>query len=111
MCVAWAKLYPRQHTYFAFEAVPRRAQKSLSDMAGTDFNIHDGRPEGVMRELCNAFVRQSRKPTVPDMMHAYRSVQSLIPAIMKRTGARSLFEARAFEDLIALAAYTRGRML
>jgi hypothetical protein len=109
MCVAWAKLYPRQHTYFAFEAVHRRAEKSLSDMAGTDFNIHDGRPEGVMRELCNAFVRQSRRPTVPEMMQAYRSVQELIPAMMKSTGARSLFEARAFEDLIALAAYIRGQ--
>jgi len=107
MSVAWAKLYPQRHTYIAFESVHRRAQKSLSDMSGTDFNIHDGTPEGVMRELCNAFVRRSRRPTVPDMMRAYLSVQRLIPAMMKRTGSRTLFESRAFSDLMGLAAYVR----
>lgn len=108
MSVAWAKLHPERHTYFVCESVNRRAQKSLSDMAGTDFNIHNGTPRGVMRELCNAFVRQRQRPTVPQMMRRYEAVSRLIPRMMKENGSETLFEARAFEDLIGLANYTRG---
>jgi len=108
MAVAWSKLYPARHTYFVCESVSRRAQKSISDMAGADFNIHDGTPRGVMRELCNAFVRQKKKPTVPAMMDRYHSVCRLVPKMMKQDGSASLFEARAFEDLVALAAYARS---
>jgi hypothetical protein len=107
MSVAWAKLHPERHTYIVCESINRRAQKSLSDMAGSDFNIHSGTPEGVMRELCNAFVRPDRRPAIPDMMQAYRAVVRLIPAMMKRAGSETLFEARAFDDLVALAGYVR----
>jgi hypothetical protein len=108
MVVAWTKLHPERHTYIACESVNRRVQKSLSDMAGTDFNIHNGTPRGVMRELCNAFVRQREKPTVPGMMKRYEMVCKLIPKMMRQNGAETLYEARAFEDLVALAAYVRG---
>jgi hypothetical protein len=56
LAIAWAKLNPNRHTWFVCESVNRRAQKSVSDLSGTDFNIHDGTAEGVMRELTNAFV-------------------------------------------------------
>ena len=39
-------------------------QKSLSDLDGTDPNIHAATVEGVMRELCNAFVRRGPQPGV-----------------------------------------------
>ncbi len=108
MAVAWAKLHPERHTYIVSESVNRRAQKSLSDMAGADFNIHGGTPRGVMRELCNAFVRQRQRPTVPQMMRRYEMVSSLVPRMMQQNGSETVFEARAFEDLIGLAAYTRA---
>jgi hypothetical protein len=108
MAVAWSKLHPERHTYIACESVSRRAQKSLSDMAGTDFNIHNGTPRGVMRELCNAFVRQQEKPTVPRMLESYETVRRLIPKMMRSNGVETLFEARAFKDLVGLAAYARG---
>jgi hypothetical protein len=57
MTIAWQKLYPSRHRWFVFESHNRRLQKSLSDLDGTDPNIHDGTISGVMRELCNAFVR------------------------------------------------------
>jgi len=107
MAVAWAKQHPDRHTYIACEAVNRRAQKSLSDMAGSDFNIHNGTPQGVMRELCNAFVRQEERPTVPGMMQRYVTICKLLPKMMQQNGSKTLFEARAFEDLVALAAYAR----
>ncbi len=44
-------------TWFVFESVNRRLQKSLSDLDGTDPLIHGGTVRGVFRELSNALVR------------------------------------------------------
>src|SRR5581483_5943265 len=49
LAVSWAKRNPRRHTWFVFESQNRRALKSISDLNGTDVNIHDGTIEGVMR--------------------------------------------------------------
>ncbi len=107
LAVGWAKRHPKKHTWFVFEAENRRAQKSISDLNGTDLNIHEGTIEGVMRELCNAFVRTAQRPGVPEMMVNYRELRRLIPAVLARAGASSVFEARVFEDLCVLAAALR----
>jgi hypothetical protein len=99
LAVAWQKLNPAIHSWFVFEAKAYRVQKSLSDLNGYDPQIHDGRVQGVMRELCNAFVRPTNQPTVPEMMSTYRSVSRRLTKIMEDVGAESLFEARVFQDL------------
>jgi hypothetical protein len=100
LAVTWAKLNPRQHSWFVFETKVRRAQKSLSDLDGSDPNIHNGTVEGVMREICNAFVRtRVARPTVPQMMQTYRALSRKLDAVKVAAGARSVFEARIFEDL------------
>lgn len=109
LAVSWAKLHPEKHTWFVFEAENRRAQKSISDLNGTDLNIHEGTIEGVMRELCNAFVRTAQRPGVPEMMGSYRELRRLIPAVLARAGATSVFESRVFEDLCVLAAAVRRK--
>jgi hypothetical protein len=62
-----------------------------------------------MRELCNAFVRTAQRPGVPEMMVNYRELRRLIPAVLARAGASSMFEARVFEDLCVLAAVVRRK--
>jgi hypothetical protein len=109
LAVSWAKRNPRKHTWFVFESENRRAQKSISDLNGTDLNIHDGTVEGVMRELCNAFVRTAERPSVPEMVANYRELRRLIPAVLRRAGTGSVFEARVFEDLSVLAAAIRRK--
>lgn len=100
LAVTWAKLNPGQHSWFVFESRERRVQKSLSDLNGTDPNIHDGTVEGVMREICNAFVRaRSARPDVPEMMRIYHGLSRKLDAITAAAGARSVFEARIFDDL------------
>jgi hypothetical protein len=99
LAVAWEKLNPADHTWFVFEAKAYRVQKSLSDLNGTDPRIHGNQPIGVMRELCNAFVRPTNQPTVPEMMRAYKAVYRQLTRIIEYAGAESLFEARAFRDL------------
>lgn len=109
MAVAWAKLNPKEHDWFVFESQERRAQKSISDLNGTDCNIHGGTEEGVMRELCNAFVRRKMSVTVPGMMAIYGELKKQVPDLIRRSGAASVFEPRIFEDLlIAAAALKRG---
>jgi hypothetical protein len=99
LAIAWEKLNPSRHTWFISETKKRRVQKSLSDLDGTDPNIHDGTVEGVMRELGNAFVRRGPQPTVPEMMRTYRQVVRKLDEIRTKAGTNSLFEARVFKDL------------
>lgn len=100
MAVTWASINPRQHSWFNFESRDRRVQKSLSDLNGTDPNIHGGAVEGVMRELCSAFVRsRTARPVVPEMMRTYRELSRKLDAIMAAAGSRSVFEACVFDDL------------
>jgi hypothetical protein len=110
LAVASAKLGGTPHDWFVFETVHRRASKSLSDLSGTDPNIHHGTVEGVMRELCNSFVRQSRgeRASVPQMMKTYRAVSRLVGEIQRKTKARSLFEASAFQQICFAAGRAAG---
>ena len=100
LAVTWAKLYPQKHDWIVCETIQRRVQKSLSDLDGTDPNIHGGTVKGVMRELCNAFVRKDGpRPTVPAMLKTYAIVAGRVRDLMDTAGASSLFEARVFDDL------------
>jgi hypothetical protein len=110
LAVASAKLDSAPHDWFVFEAVPRRVSKSLSDLNGTDPNIHHGTVEGVMRELCNAFVRHSRQErySVPEMIKTYRAVSRLVEDIERKTRAQSIFEARVFNLLCSAARRAAG---
>jgi hypothetical protein len=104
IAVAWAAQNPSRHTWFTCEEDQYRPLKSISDLNGTDFHIHNGTVEGVMRELCNVFVRRRKRPTVPFMMSVYRKLRRRIPLIQYAAGAASLFEARVFDDMcIAVA--------
>jgi hypothetical protein len=105
LAVASAKLDSVPHDWFVFETVHHRASKSLSDLSGTDPNIHHGTIAGVMRELCNAFVRHSQQErySVSGMMKTYRAVSRLVEDIERKTRARSVFEARVFYLLCSAA--------
>jgi hypothetical protein len=109
LAIAWARLNPTRHTWFVCESIERRAQKSLSDLNGTDFNIHNATPEGIMRELRNAFVRRENRPTVPQMMRSYRALRKLVPTLKLISGSDSIFTATMFEDLITTAANLRDQ--
>ncbi len=106
LAVSWQKLKRAKHTWFVFEAVPRQAEKSLSDLSGTDIYIHDGNVRGMFRQLCNAFVRLGQ-PTTRDMEEIYLRLADLLPLLLKQTGSDSPFEARIFRDLVVAARRSR----
>ena len=57
-----------------------------------------GTVAGVFRELCNAFVRSRRKPTIQQMWRVYRDVRKSLPRTLRRAGAKSIYNARVFKD-------------
>ena len=103
LAVAWDRLLPNRQVWFVFESMNRRALKSLSDLAGTDVYVHGGTPEGVFREVGNALVRKKNPPAVQDIQYVYDGLQSALPGIREQAGAQSLFEARAFRQLLLAA--------
>ena len=103
LAVAWQKMARHQHTWFVFESKLRRAEKSLSDISGTDVYIHEGRVRGVLRELGNAFVRITRQPSLNQMVAIHRGLAGILPTLQKQTGASSPFEARVFRDIVVAA--------
>ena len=85
------------HSWIVCETLRRRINKSLSDLDGTDVYIHDGTVRGVFRELCNAFVRSERQPTVLEMMQIYRVLRSRFKSVLRNAGAKDPFNARVIQ--------------
>jgi len=102
MTITWAKLHPSRHTWFVWESSPFRLQKSMSDLNGTDPNIHYGEVEGVLSELRNAFVLRNAPP-VQTMMRAYRLVADKIERVLESAGTRDLYSATVFKEVCFLA--------
>jgi len=89
-----------EHRVYIFEQENYRIQQSTSDLNGLDPNIHDGTPKGIMAQLRNVFLRESETSTVPEMIAAYRSVKRVLPRIKEKAGAKSLFAAAVFRDIV-----------
>jgi len=105
LAMAWQKLRNRGHLWYVFETQPHRAEKTLSDLAGTDVYVHGGTIKGVLREVSNAFVREKRKATFDQMLQVYQVTRRALPSILKKSGSESIFDgARAFRDVCVSAA-------
>ena len=100
---------PTAHSWFIFETVQWRFQKSLSDLNGTDVYIHDGTVEGVFRELGSAFVRSDRQPSVQEMKAILEELKKGLPEILHRAGTSTPFQARAFRDISVYASALAGQ--
>ncbi len=103
LLLGWQKTMKPGHTWVVFESVKRRLPKSLSDLDGTDPLIHDGTVRGVFRELSNALVKSRNNPELHHMNRIYRDIKTASPLILTAVGARSLFGARVFKELVVLA--------
>lgn len=111
LAVAWEAAAPSSHRWFVFEAVPHRLQKSLSDLGGTDVYIHEYKPSGVLRQLANALSRSTRQPTVKELERIYEDLCEFARSLKGDLRTDSLFEARAFNELVfAAQAIARRRL-
>ena len=100
LCVLHTMRSDAEHTWFIFESMAWRIQKSLSDLNGTDPYIHEDTIEGVFRELAKAFVRTGRQPSVKQMQFLYDHLTINLPRILTDAAATDPFNARAFSDIV-----------
>jgi hypothetical protein len=109
LVVAQAELLDSRHRWYVFEAERFRILKSLSDINGTEAYIHDGRPVGVLRELTNALARSRHRPTVRELMAVYKDVRRAAVVLKRDLSTPTLFETRAFQDLVLAASISARR--
>jgi len=100
----------RQHQWFVFESRPYRLQKSLSDVNGFDPYIHDGKPDGILRELTNAFVTVRSQPELAALRALYQQLRKFAAALKKRDHTDSLFTPRHFRILVATSQEAAARL-
>ena len=103
LTIALQKTVSPDHKWFVFEAKPRRIQKSMSDLDGTDVYVHKGRPSVLFSELANAFAKSERKATVQQMQRMLAGLKLELPRLTREAGTRPCFTARVFEDLRVVA--------
>lgn len=99
LAVAWEKVGNTRHSWFIFESRLRRAEKSCSDINGTDVYIHAGEVRGVFRELRNALVRPHAQPTVPQMMAIHGALKPVLRRILRNAGTSDIYQAQVFAEL------------
>ena len=110
LAVGWERTSGVRHHWFVCEERSYRLQRSLSDLNGTDPYIHECRIARLFGELCNAFVRSERQPTISQMRIIYSVLRKHLPNLLRNSGARSPFEARVFKDLCILASAAADRI-
>ncbi len=104
LVVGWQHAAPSGHDWFVFESSAHRLQKSLSDLNGTDPFIYGAGPDGVLREIRNALARHDVQPGAGQMRSIFDELKEYASTLtFEKVGASSVFEARAFADLVILA--------
>ncbi len=103
MTIIWESLDPQNHTWFVWEPEPFRLQKSTSDLKGSDPYIHNGEPDGVLRELRNAFIRD-RAPSVDRMAEIYYFVRGNFGMFLRKNKTTNPYDRSVFMELCWLSA-------
>ena len=112
LSVAYEKASKRgKHEWYVCESMSFRLAKSLSDLNGTDPNIHRGTVNGLFAELRNMFIRSDRQPSIQQMWAIYREMSRALPIIRRQAGPSALYSARVFKDLCVLASASADRIV
>jgi hypothetical protein len=111
LAVAWQRLKSQSHRWFIFESQLRRAEKSCSDISGTDVYIHNAEVRGVFRQLRNALVRPNNQPTVPQMIAIYGELKPIVRRILRDAGTDDVYEAQVFAEITLAAQQLASRQI
>jgi hypothetical protein len=93
----------KKHRWFIFVKELRSFKGSLSDLDGTDVQIHGGDPAGVFGKLMNIFSSPNIHTSVSQMENTYQMLKMALPLVVESNGATSIFEASVFRQLSAIA--------
>jgi hypothetical protein len=104
LAVAVALSANRRHRWFLLDKLPYRAAKSLSDIGGTNVQIHDGRAPSVLKSVSNALARHGNRPTIQQLSLIYGDVAAKARRLTAEEGWSSIFLSAPFKDLRLVAA-------
>jgi len=90
-----------KHRWIILEARPHRAQRTLSDLSGTDPYCHHGRVNRLLSELSNALLGIAVQPNMKELRAVHRTVRRAARRIRADHG--TVYGARAFKDLVFAA--------
>lgn len=111
LAIAWQRVGMVSHSWFVFESQLRRAEKSCSDISGTDVYIHSAEVRGVFRELRNALVREHRPPTVPEMTAILGELKPVVRRILRNAGTKDMYQAQVFAETRLAAQQLAAKLL
>ena len=109
IAIAWESVKPKAHTWSVWESERYRLQRSTSDLNGSDPYIHEGRAEGVLRELRNAFWTEDA-PSVDRMMEVYEFVFRRLGLILHENQNGSVYERSTFMELCRISSTMTERL-
>ena len=91
----------QKHEWAAFECVPYRLTRSLSDLNGYDQYTHRGMPAGAVEAVADLFhdLPSPPKRDPDELMEVYRLIQRFRRAKLPR----DVFTARSFAKLVVAA--------
>ena len=92
-----------EHHWYVLESRRHRAQRSLSDLNGTEAYVHGAKPVGVLQMLRNALGRSEHKPEMGELHAILRDVRRAAREILRERGAQTLFDTRPFQKLVYAA--------
>jgi len=90
-----------KHRWIILEARPHRAQRTISDLSGTDPYCHHGRVNRLLSELSNALLGIAVQPNMKELRAVHRTVRRAARRIRADHG--TVYGARAFKDLVFAA--------
>jgi len=111
LVVAWTHATRQRHDWFVFEAEKHRLKKSLSDLDGTDPYLHTESAEHLLRSLANALIRSKHRPTMAQLESIYHDLRKAARVLKRDLRTDTLFEARAFRDLVVAARLGAGNRI
>lgn len=93
----------QRHRWYIFVPELKIYKEALSDLDGSDVQIHGGNPARVFGRLLNCFERQNSITSIEPMQRVYRNLKNAVPLLLEQTGAESVFDASVFRQLCILA--------
>lgn len=93
--------YAGNHLIIVLESRKHRLHRTLSDYAGRDPFIHDGRPRALMSCVLDALGPDSDDPTLPEVYSLWRAVMRVSREIKKEHGRDLVYHRRLYREVVA----------
>jgi hypothetical protein len=93
----------QRHRWYIFVPELKIYKEALSDLDGSDVQIHGGSPARVFGRLLNCFERQNSITSIEPMQRVFRNLKNAVPLLLEQTGAEPVFDASVFRQLCTLA--------